>query len=248
MYLNSIDRARPQKLYYQLLEILKEHIQKGDWKVGAKIPTEEQLSFQYNVSKATVRLAISELASLGYLKKFQGKGTYVRRRKPEQNILMMATLGEDWLDCDSPCLIRLIEKKIQQPDNGAGDCLGLFEDYCFYMSRAIIANGFPSMIQKFYIPRVLTPDFIASEDLTDTSIYSLLENKCGVTILRVKETIDVSEINSDDASLMELEPGKPVLRVRHVCYAQGDSPAGLSESLYRTDVHIKTSEFERLRI
>ena len=54
MHVNSIDRTNPQKLYFQLLEILKGQIEQDTWKVGSQIPTEDQLCGRYNVSKATV--------------------------------------------------------------------------------------------------------------------------------------------------------------------------------------------------
>ena len=114
MFENTIDREKPQKLYFQLLEILTGHIENGEWKVGTQIPTEDQLCGRYNVSKATVRLAVAELVSLGYLKKFQGKGTFVRRKKPGNRIPMLLNLGQD--NCPS-CLIRMIENRIQPVDD-----------------------------------------------------------------------------------------------------------------------------------
>jgi len=82
VYLTAIDRTIPQKLYFQLLEILQGHIETGGWKVGSQIPTEDQLCSQYNVSKATVRLAVAELVSLGYLKKFQAKAPLSGEESP----------------------------------------------------------------------------------------------------------------------------------------------------------------------
>ncbi|MBI5408047.1 MAG: GntR family transcriptional regulator, partial [Nitrospirae bacterium] len=75
-----INRHNPQKLYVQLYEILRKKIEDGDWAVGTQIPTEEELCKTYEVSKATVRLAILELVRQGYLTRQQGKGTFVCKR------------------------------------------------------------------------------------------------------------------------------------------------------------------------
>jgi len=166
MNLNAIDRAKPQKLYYQLVEVLRKHIEKGEWRVGNQIPTEEQLCGQYNVSKATVRLAIEELVSLGYLKKFQGKGTFVRRRRPDSNIPMLVNLGEEEIYHDSSCIVRVIENKIVQADSNINDCLGLSdEDHCFFLSRLTIADSKPLIIQKLYISYGFIHGFINDEEL-----------------------------------------------------------------------------------
>src|SRR5574340_842876 len=151
MNLNTIDRANPQKLYHQLLEILKEQIEKGEWKVGAQMPTEDQLGNKYNVSKATVRLAIAELASQGYLKKLQGKGTFIRRKKSGQDMAMLVNLGENSMQDNPSYLHRIIETRLLHPDDYITKYLNLFEgDSCFFLSKLLIAEGKPLVIHKIY--------------------------------------------------------------------------------------------------
>ena len=48
--------------------------------VGEKIPTEDELSLQFQVGRQTVRNAVKLLEESGYLKKVQGSGTYVQKR------------------------------------------------------------------------------------------------------------------------------------------------------------------------
>ncbi len=250
MYQNSIDRAKPQKLYFQLLEILTGHIENDDWKVGTQIPTEEQLCSQYNVSKATVRLAIAELVDLGYLKKFQGKGTFVRRKKPGNRIPMLLNLGED--NCPS-CLIRLIESRTKLPEDEIRDHLSLWDDnYCFFVSRLMILDTTPRLMQKIHISSALVHSPlhspIAEEAQNHLSLHAFLEACCGTKIQRVKEMLDVARAGEQESRLLEIAPDTPLLRVRHVCYARGDEPISYSESIYRTDGYARTMEFERLKI
>lgn len=249
MNLNAIDRAKPQKLYYQLLEILRGQIERNDWKVGEQIPTEEQLCSQYNVSKATVRLAIEELVLLGYLKKLQGKGTFIRRRKPDNSISMLVNLDESDIYHNPSCITRIIENKTLQPDKDVINCLNLSdEDHCFFFSRLTIVDGAPLFLQKLYISYNLMPGSTNNEEIADISSYEFLENKCGIKIQRVKEIMDVSNISEKDAGLLELASNPAVLRARHICYTHGDTPVSFSESFYRTDLYARTLEFERLRI
>ncbi|MCX8070238.1 MAG: GntR family transcriptional regulator [Thermodesulfovibrionales bacterium] len=72
-----IDREGQQKLYVQLMDIIKEKIKKGEWAVNSMIPSEDELCNTFSVSKTTVRLAVSELVREGLLKRLQGKGTFV---------------------------------------------------------------------------------------------------------------------------------------------------------------------------
>lgn len=248
MYLNAIDRANPQKLYHQLLDILKEQIEKGEWRVGAKMPTEDQLCGKYNVSKATVRLAIAELVSQGYLKKIQGKGTFIRRKKSGQNLPMLINLGEDGIYHNHECISRVIETKLLQPEDNIKRHLNLFEgDNCFFLLKQLIAEGIPLTINKLYISYGLLPGIINPGETTEISPYTFIENSCGVKIHRIKKMIDVANISAKDALLLELAPGISVLRTSQICYAHGDVPISFSESFYRTDNYPKVLEFERLR-
>lgn len=249
MYLNSIDRAKPQKLYYQLLEILKEHIQKGEWKVGSQIPTEDQLSGQYNVSKATVRLAVEELVSLGYLKKIQGKGTFVRRRKPDDSIAMLINFSGSDICNYSPCISRVIENKTFRPDENVINCLNLSDgDHSFFLSRLIIVDGAPLLLQKLFISYSRINGMNNDKETAEASPYAFIEKKCGIKIQRIKGLVDLSHVNEEDALHLELTSNLPVLRVRHIYYAHGDMPAGYSESFYRTEKYPWAMEFERLKM
>jgi GntR family transcriptional regulator len=64
-------------LYQQVKEDIKAAIENGRYKPQEKIPAEPELSAEYSVSRITVRRAIEELCSEGYLVKMQGRGTFV---------------------------------------------------------------------------------------------------------------------------------------------------------------------------
>ncbi len=62
----------------QVLEFMKEQLRVGRWTYGEKIDSENQLTYELNVSRASVRHAIQQLVALGVLESFQGKGTFVK--------------------------------------------------------------------------------------------------------------------------------------------------------------------------
>jgi len=72
----TIDRFNQEKLYIQLTRIFLEEIKSGKWQLNQRIPSEEELCKKYGVSKITVRQAVNNLVSDGYLMKLQGKGTF----------------------------------------------------------------------------------------------------------------------------------------------------------------------------
>ncbi|MGL4762653.1 MAG: FadR/GntR family transcriptional regulator [Sarcina sp.] len=66
-----------QSLTKQIVTELEEKIQKEEFKVGSKIPTETELVNYFGVSRNTVREAVQSLIFAGILEARQGDGTYV---------------------------------------------------------------------------------------------------------------------------------------------------------------------------
>jgi DNA-binding FadR family transcriptional regulator len=69
--------ARRAGLIEQVIEQLRGQITSGTWAVGARIPTESELSALTATSRNTVREAVQSLVHAGLLERRQGSGTYV---------------------------------------------------------------------------------------------------------------------------------------------------------------------------
>ncbi len=64
--------------YRVILEELENDIISGKYNEVKKLPTEEDLMKQYQVSRTTIRKAISVLVSRGYVYQIQGSGIFLR--------------------------------------------------------------------------------------------------------------------------------------------------------------------------
>ncbi|MGP3775377.1 FadR/GntR family transcriptional regulator [Streptomyces sp. SDT5-1] len=79
----------------QLIDILQRNIQAGRWPVGAKLPTEAELSAEYGVSRITFRQAVQALVHVGVLETVQGSGTFVRATTELDAVLTRYVGGEN---------------------------------------------------------------------------------------------------------------------------------------------------------
>src|SRR5262245_7653933 len=68
-------------LYYQLENLLREKIHSGEFRVGERLPTENDLIKHYGVSRITVRQALAALTQAGVIERRQGRGTFVVERR-----------------------------------------------------------------------------------------------------------------------------------------------------------------------
>jgi GntR family transcriptional regulator len=87
----ALSRAPGTSLHRQLFVILRDQILRGLYPPGAAIPNEEALCTEFGVSRITVRRAVADLESGGYLIKRHGRGTFVSDNLPPARL--SATLG-----------------------------------------------------------------------------------------------------------------------------------------------------------
>lgn len=69
---------RPSGLPDEIAKLLRNQISNGTLKPGDKLPTEQQLSRMFGVSRPVIREAISRLKYDGVLESFQGRGVFVK--------------------------------------------------------------------------------------------------------------------------------------------------------------------------
>lgn len=97
--------------YLQLKEDLLKKIKRGDLPAGEKIPSENTLAAQYQLSRQTVRKAIAELTQEGFLYPEHGRGTFVSQwaihTNTSKNIAVVTTYLSDYI---FPRVIQGIEQ------------------------------------------------------------------------------------------------------------------------------------------
>lgn len=90
-----------QLKYFQIMEDLKEQIISGKIQAGDKLPSENELSQQYQISRQTVRKALAMLQNAGYIYAEHGRGTFcselVRHTRTSKNIAVVTTYLSDYI-------------------------------------------------------------------------------------------------------------------------------------------------------
>lgn len=111
-----LDKHSSIPLYAQLREVLVEDIQNGIYKPGDRIPSELDLCKQYDLSRPTVRQAISDLVADGILSIEKGKGTYVTSEPERLVIEHFTSLTFSFLNFDTYEGVGLKPIRLVEPD------------------------------------------------------------------------------------------------------------------------------------
>ena len=89
-------------LYSQLKNLIIKKIESGEYRGESKIPSEQELCEHYDISRPTVRQAVSELTNNGYLYKEKGKGTFVSKTKSKVDVKNFTGFTDSILDSQNP--------------------------------------------------------------------------------------------------------------------------------------------------
>jgi len=241
----TVDRESAQKLYVQVYSIIKGRIEKGDWPTGAQIPTEDDLCRTYEVSKATVRIAISELVRNGLLKRWQGKGTFVANPVASIGMAMKTRLTEDMFGEGVSARKEIMFKGVRRMPEDIRDILETDEDVYHILCKRVVDDE-PSYLDESFIPLALFPG-IETEDVCGSSVYDLIQNKASKRVFKVVQNIEVSDITGEQAKLLSVREGTPVLQMHRLLISSDGTPVAYTRLSGSGRKYRLQTEFERIR-
>ena len=121
----ALDKHSSIPLYAQLRELIVERISRGEYEQGSRIPSEMQFCKELDLSRPTVRQAISELVSDGVLEIHKGKGTYVAREPERLAIPHFTAMTFSFLAMNSYENIGLKPIRLVEPEDDLDALFGI---------------------------------------------------------------------------------------------------------------------------
>jgi len=226
-------------LYSQLKDILIEKIERNEYPVGSKIPSEEELCEAYDISRPTVRQAISELTSCGYLVKVKGKGTFVAKPKTFIDIKEYTGFTDSILDSKVPGEKNIVSvKNIKLDDFKRLDDVfnlprNLKEEFVQikYLSEI---KGEICALNISYIPLSLFPGIQNDLEQKKPS-YDILKGKYHLIPAKSKSSIEIEYTDIADAAYIKVQQGHPLIKIENILYSKTGQAVEFIISKYRAD-------------
>ncbi len=239
-----INKHSPLPIYYQLEQGIKEMIEKAQLKPGEMIPSERELAETYEISRMTVRQAINNLVSDGYLVRKRGKGTFVAAKKIEQPLKGLTSFSEDMRARGMEPGTNVLEFRIIPANQSLAQQLDIREGGDIYEIRRIrLADQLPMALETAYVPCVLVPGL--TREIVSGSVYEFIENELGLKIKSGVQVLEASVARKVEAEILQMKEGAPVLLIQRNSYLENGQPLELVKSIYRGDRYKFTIEMER---
>ena len=229
-------------LYQQIKSLLLKSLSAGEWQPGQVIPSEVELAARFGVSQGTVRKAIDELAAENVLVRRQGKGTFVASHAEQSTQYRFLRLMPD--DGGPGTLQRrLLECRRMRAPAEVARLLALKPGEAAVQVRRLLLAPEPEGLRPVVFDDLWLPGTpfkgLTAERLQTWRgpMYRLFEAEFAVHMVRAEEKVRAVAAGAEEAELLKVEPGTPLLSVERLSFTYGDKPVELRRGLYHTASH-----------
>ncbi|AGA69784.1 transcriptional regulator [Desulfitobacterium dichloroeliminans LMG P-21439] len=101
----NLKPIKTKKIYEEIIEQIRVLVIKGELKPGDRLPSERDLAVRFNVSRASVREALSALEMMGLVEIRSGEGTFIKEVNLDSVVTPLAWI----LSMEKDTLIELLE-------------------------------------------------------------------------------------------------------------------------------------------
>lgn len=232
----SIDRTSPIPLHVQVKQVLKEQIQRGNWKPGDLVPPELELCQKLRVSRTTVRQGLAGLAIEGLVVRERGRGTFVAPPKlTERAVERLSGFYEDMVTLGYPPVSQVLKQEVTPAEEHVAARLNLKPGArVVEIERLRFVQEEPVVLTTTYLPHELCPG-LENADLSHRSLYEYLATEHGHTLARGRRTIEAVAADVRQARMLRTRRGAPLILIQSVSLLANGTPLEYYLALHRGD-------------
>lgn len=228
--------------YYRVEKHLRDRIRSGELKPGDRVPPESQLVQQFNISRMTVRQALSRLVFEGLIERQRGRGSFVAEAR-FQHTHVFPSFEEEMQARGSKTSHKLIDKRVEPAEGKVAESLGLLEDTpVVVLERQRLVDGQVVGYEIRYFPRWIG-DALTAEEIQTQSLVTAMRRVIGRVHSRLKLRIIASAARPREAKYLGTKVGAPVLVRENTWLVEPQGPIQYGKSIYRGDRYQMDLEF-----
>lgn len=225
-----------QPAYVQIADALRTQIENRELRPGDRLPSERSLMDQFEVSRMTMRHALTILRSEGLIrsKRGRGGGNFIAAAPPLVEINRMEGFMPQLRERDMEVRSTLIHTDLVTASEKHRSALGLAKgDQLFNVVRLRTVNNSPMLIEDSYFPVSLAPDLL-HQDL-EGSLYELLTNVYHHKPTAKWESFLPFAAQVREQQLLKAPARHPLLKIHRVAYDESNHAVEYSEDILRCD-------------
>jgi GntR family transcriptional regulator len=195
--------------YRAIADELRQRVESGELAAGALLPSESELSGAYDVSRVTVRKALDVLRDEGLVDSRQGFGWFVATDPVRQSLGRLGTIEEQLAELGVGSERRVVGFRFTAAPPRVRQVLGV--DTVLEVRRVNRADGQPFARVTVWC-REDVGARLSRADVESSPFYELVDAPIGGAV----QTIGAAAASREDADLLAVPVGSPVLRCERV--------------------------------
>ena len=231
-----IDKNSSVPLYVQVQNRLMKGIESGEYVPGAQVPSELEIASEYGISRMTARKALENLVNKGILYRRKGKGTYVADSMVSYGLSTMLSFSRTLRARGYDVVTHVLAVDVIPASLEVINRLQLAVDSKVIVIRRLrMIEGIPAAIHTAFLEHALFAP-ILERDLSKQSLLDAVQSISGMQVAYTKDIVQADLLAPEEARLLEVEAGRPALRVEGVAYTAETHPTRYSRAIYRGDM------------
>jgi GntR family transcriptional regulator len=191
--------------YHQIAEELKSRVLSGTYAAGRLLPSESDMSAEFAVSRVTIRKALEVLRDIGLVDARQGFGWFVAGETVRQPLARLATIEDQMRASGMIPQRQVLEFAFEKAPTDVARALGTSQ--VLRVRRINLADGEPFAIVTVWCGAELG-QHLSRADVERSPFYELLD----IPFAGATQTIGADAATQDEATLLKVPVGSPVLR------------------------------------
>ncbi len=235
LHLAPLDKSSFTPMYFQIQTQLLQMIHSGQLHAGDSLPSEEELSRIYGVSRMTSRQALQSLKHQGFASSHKGRGTFVLQPKVEKDIAHLSGFTAEMRALGIKATSQVLASEtIPATADVASQLLVELNSSIFRLRRLRSSDGIPVAIEESWLSLDRYPG-INEIDFGTVSLYETLRNRYKVKVGIADEILEARAANRKEAELLGIAPRSSLLVISRVLWSVEGKPVEVARSLYRGD-------------
>jgi GntR family transcriptional regulator len=227
--------GRQLPMHARIREILRAGIRSGSFRPNDRLPSEKELMASHGVSRITVRHALGELEKDGVIYRISGKGSYVAKPAPVQDLTKLQGFAESMSRLGYQTLNQLVSLITLPAPGDVSSQLGIPVGTPVTEIRRIRnVDQEPVSLDVTYVATALG-ERLAKEDLITRDIFSILESDYGIALGHADLTISTIAAPSPLTDYLRVDAGAPILHLERLTHTKEGVPLEFDRIYYRGD-------------
>jgi len=216
-----------QFVYKQIIDDLKMKIFAGQFP-DMKLPDERTLSETYQVSRSSIKSALTKMANAGIIFKKRGSGTFINPLYIKNESIFNyegSNLGvtDNFQMNGKKPKIKVLKFEVIPPTEELQRDLFLGQhDFVYKIVRLRLFDDEPFMIETGYIPIKIVQNL--NQTIIEGSIFNYLEDSRNLAVTKSFLSISAEPSEATDQELLHLQANEPVSIMEGIFFLDHGTP------------------------